>query len=108
MKDRNGFTLLEIMIAVAIIGLLATLALPSFFNARVTSMKNTCISHMTQISGAKDQYALSHNGLAPSSIAELTPEIIRREPHCPAGGNYTIGALGEDPSCSQSAAGHTI
>ncbi len=105
---KAAFTLIEIMITVAIIGLLAMIALPSFVNARTSSMKNTCISHMRQISGAKDQYALVNNGIAPASISELVPTIIRKEPNCPSGGTYTIGALAEDPSCSQSASGHTI
>jgi prepilin-type N-terminal cleavage/methylation domain-containing protein len=103
-----GFTLLEIMITVAIIGLLTVIALPSFFNARATSQKNACIDHLRQISGAKDQYALSHNGAAPGDLNQLVPDIIRRVPTCPAGGNYTIGALGEAPICSESALGHTL
>jgi prepilin-type N-terminal cleavage/methylation domain-containing protein len=108
---RNGkqaFTLVEIMITVAIIGLLATIAVPSLTSAREKSQRNVCIDHLRQISGAKDQYALFNGGLAPADINALVPQILRHSPACPAGGAYTIGALGEDPICGQSALGHTI
>lgn len=55
---KKGFTLVEIMIVVAIIGLLAAIAIPSFMRARTTSQKNACINNLRQIEAAKDQYAL--------------------------------------------------
>ncbi|MCG2658750.1 MAG: prepilin-type N-terminal cleavage/methylation domain-containing protein, partial [Kiritimatiellae bacterium] len=59
---KKGFTLVEIMIVVAIIGLLAAIAIPSFMRARTTSQQNACINNLRQIEAAKDQYALE-NGL---------------------------------------------
>ena len=67
--NRNGFTLVEIMIVVAIIGLLAMIAIPSFMRARTTSQMNGCINNLRQIEAAKDQYALE-NGL--SNKANIT------------------------------------
>lgn len=103
MQERHspGFTLVEIMIVVAIIGLLATIAIPSFLNARVKSQRSVCVSHLRQISGAKDQFALTHLGAAPAAMIDLVPEILKRLPQCPAGGSYTLGDMSTEPICSE-------
>ena len=105
-SKKSGFTLVEIMIVVAIIGLLAAIAIPSFVNARTKSQQNACINNLRQVSGAKDQYALDKNGTAPTALSDLVPTYITKTPTCPASGTYTISALGTDPSCTVS--GHTI
>ena len=60
---RGGFTLVEIMIVVAIVGLLAAMAMPSFVRARENSRQKTCVNNLRQLDGAKDQAALEQ-GLA--------------------------------------------
>lgn len=104
-KCCPGFTLVEIMIVVAIVGLLASIALPSFMNARTVSMKNTCIDHLRQLDGAVDQYALFH-GVKATDINDFVPEIFKRVPTCPANGSYDINTI--PVSCSLSAQGHKL
>ena len=55
---KAGFTLVEIMIVVAIIGLLAAIAIPNFLRARSTAQQNACINNLRQIDAAIQQWAL--------------------------------------------------
>ena len=104
-RKRSGFTLIEIMIVVAIIGLLAAIAVPNFQQARTTAQKNTCLDNLRKIDLAKDQYALDSNvnaGLTPSDSA-LDPYVkggIQTAKKCPSGGTVFINAIGSDPTCT--------
>jgi prepilin-type N-terminal cleavage/methylation domain-containing protein len=108
---KSGFTLVEIMIVVAIIGLLASIAIPNFVKARSTAQKNACINNLRQIEGAKDQWALENGrktGDATASDSAAIDAYLKASPTCPTSGTYTYGAVGTSASCSNSADGHVL
>ena len=88
------------MIVVAIIGLLSVLATPAWFSARERTLTAHCINNLRQLSAAKDQYQLERNNQVPTSMADMTPEYIKRVPTCPAGGTYQFAFPNLNPLCT--------
>ncbi len=106
-KMNKGFTLVEIMIVVAIIGLLAAIAIPSFVKSRNSARQNACINNLRQIDSGKEQLAMATNlGNGDAVVDADVNGYMKSAPSCPASGTYTYGAVGANPTCT--VAGHTL
>jgi len=92
--------------AVAVVGLLSAIAIPNFVKARTTSQQNACINNLRLIDAAKQQWALEKGKQSTDTpeTRDIQPFLGRgvkgEMPTCPAGGVYTIGTVGEKPTCS--------
>ena len=121
-RTRRGFTLIEIMILVLIIGILLSIAIPNFISARESSRAKACIYSLSQINSAKIQCSLE-NKLAIDSTATFSLDgatattlgpngnyqlityggnsnYMRGIPRCPSGGVYSSGTVATPPTCN--------
>jgi prepilin-type N-terminal cleavage/methylation domain-containing protein len=115
MTQRKGFTLVEIMIVVAIIALLAAIAIPSFMKSRADSRKSACINNLRLLDHAKQQLATSSQTMTDDytpAMSELVPYFKGMSntgrPVCRDGGSYSINAISNNPTCSMTAKGHIL
>ncbi len=109
-KPAHGFTLVEIMIVVAIIGIMAMIALPNFAKARATSQQRACIKNLHLLSETKQQWGFENNKQPTVTPTAAQLQVYfgqNRMPVCPARGTYTLRRLNQEPTCNRAALGHT-
>jgi prepilin-type N-terminal cleavage/methylation domain-containing protein len=108
-RSNAGFTLVEIMIVVAIIAMISGFAIPYVLRARETSQRTRCIDNLRQIESAKQRWGLDNNkanGDWPDDAELFGADLyLKEKPLCPASGIYTLSAIGTNAYCS--IAGHS-
>jgi prepilin-type N-terminal cleavage/methylation domain-containing protein len=116
-RRQSGFTLVEIMIVVLIIGVLLNIAAPAFIGARDKGQARACVKNLTNIMTAKEMYVMENRVPASDVTAITWPSIkgyIRTGgganptygPPCPTNGQYyTIGAPSVLPVCPYGTSG---
>lgn len=102
--QRKGFTLVEIMIVILIIGILLGIAIPQFLRAKEQSLHKVCVANLREIEYAKELFTSDQklNNGAPCTLPDLWPAYLKgiAFPDCPGGGTYTVGNIGDAPTCT--------
>ena len=104
-QGNSGYTMVEVMIVVSVIGMLAALAIPAFARSRAVSRANACINNLRQIDAAKDQWAMENNksdsdGVISANVEPYLKEGMMSGLVCPAGGFYSLSTVASNPVCS--------
>ena len=119
-NKQTGFTLIEIMIVVLIIGILLAIAIPNFVQAREASRAKACVGNLKQIDSAKQQSCMDNHiasgaadtfaidGVAATNTGTVHELVgpnfyVRAVPACPSSGNYYTGGVLVEPWCTTSA-----
>jgi hypothetical protein len=113
-KDRGPPV--EFAIFLVILGILALVAIPNCVRSPWTSPATACINNLREIDGAKEEWTLKHNAKTNDIVTfdQIKPYLVPDDqpnafikldakgnlPKCPEGGIYTIGRIGEPPTCS--------
>ena len=106
--NKKGFTLFEIMVVVAVIGIFSSTAIPSIRKARGSASMTACIANLKNIEKAKTLFFMYSGGLSiPNGMNDLVPDYLKKTPYCNDKA-YVIGDYSTLPTCKTGFADHTL
>ena len=113
---RKGFSLIEIMIVVAIIAIALSIAIPNYFRMSEISKRTVCINNLRKITAAVEQWAIDNNIASGANIGSQQEDDIYNnylrggKPKCPSGGDYVMNPVGANPQvqCTDEQEGHKL
>ena len=113
---RKGFSLIEIMIVVAIIAIALSIAIPNVFHMSEVSKRTVCINNLRKITSAVEQWAIDNNissdvNVTPQQEEDIYKNYLRAgKPKCPSGGDYVLNPVGANPQvqCTDEQEGHKL
>ena len=90
-RDSKGFTLVELMVVLLIIGILIAIAIPIYNSTQENARLKACQSNLRTIDGAISQYQADGGDVSTlKNVDQLVPTYIKEVPKCPSGGEYSI------------------
>ena len=103
MRSKKGFTLVELMVVVIILGILVAIAIPIYNNVTSDAKQKACAANERTLEGAVAMYQAANGGKMPSDLNALVPGFIEAVPTCPVDGTsgYTLNPNGT-VSCNSS------
>ncbi len=103
LRRQEGFTLIELMVVVLIIGILVAIAVPVYFSAQRGAKNRTCQANLRTMDGSIQTYA-AQNQTDPANLDALVPTYLTAVPSCPNTGTYSLvpagGGTSAHSSCS--------